>query len=480
MNKKRIYLLAAAAAAVVILLCVLWVLRPKSAVEAPGTGPKTIRILTIGETSENALKRVSAALSEITLEQLGCRVEMTMIRPEEYDDRIDDLLLESDFADIFVCRNRTTLNKLLDGNYVYRLDRYLAGYPEFRRAVPDEDAWALTGADGYTYGIPFGNDDAYRWGFVMRQDICKALDIDPAAVTTLNELHRILLQVKEAYPNMVPVVSNRGRMDVFASPDLLVNGGGCLISGEEVVSVTQMPEFVQRCALMGLWYREGLILSDAPTNREGIDTWLASGMAFGAFTQVDRYTVRELTYALDIPIECAVLDGTFYGDSVSDMCFAVYSYTKDVDLCLQVLKLIYTDPEVLRMCVYGQEGTDYTLSGTGAAIPSTETGSADRYVNWCGPLRSSAPPPVTETDPDWYSSAAHGGDENAFFFDNHTVANEIYQCSEVLEKYFGVLCAGMIDGKDGITMMEEELTAANMEAVREAMEQQRNNWLRAN
>ena len=480
MGKKKKRVLAAAVMLAGILLCVLWVLRPKSSAVTAGAGPKTIRILTIGETSAQALERVSAALSEITLERLGCRVELNMIRPGEYDDRIDDLLLENDFADIFVCRNRTTLNKLLDGNYIYRLDRYLSRYPEFRQAVPDESAWALTGADGYTYGIPFGNGGAYHWGFIMRQDICEALEIDPAAVTTLHELHQILLQVRESYPDLVPVASDRGRMDVFASPDLLVNGGGGLVSGEAVVSITQMPEFLRRCGLMELWYREGLILRDAPMNKESAGVWMASGLAFGSFAQLDRYTVRELAYALDIPLECAVLDGAFYGESGTDMSFTIYAYTENVDLCLQLLRLIYTDPEILRMCVYGQEGIDYILSGAGAVVPAPETARADRYINWCWALRDSVPPPVAETDPDWYASAATGGEGDAFFFDNRKVSGEIYQCSEVLEKYFGALCAGMIDAEEGIAMMEEELALANISAVKRELERQRESWPRTN
>lgn len=466
----------AAAVMLGILLCVLWALRPKSSAGAAGAGPKTIRILTIGETSAHALERVSAALSDITMERLGCRVELNMIRPEEYDDRIDDLLLENDFADIFVCRNRTTLNKLLDGNYIYRLDRYLSRYPEFRQAVPDESAWALTRADGYTYGIPFGNGGPYRWGFIMRQDICEALEIDPASVTTLDELHRILLQVRESYPNLVPVASDRGRVDVFASPDLLVNGGGSLVSGEAVVSITQMPEFLQRCGLMELWYQEGLILHDAPMNKESAGVWMASGLAFGTFAQLDRYTVRELAYALDIPLEGAVLEGAFYGDNGTDMSFTIYAYTENVDLCLRLLKLIYTNPEILCMCVYGQEGNDYILSSAGAAIPVAQTAPDDRYVNWCWALRDSVPPPVTGEDPDWYASAEMGREGYAFFFDNRKVSGEIYQCSEVLEKYFGALCAGMIDAEEGIAMMEEDLALANMGAVKQELERQRESW----
>lgn len=475
-NKKKALLLAAAvAAAVLILACVFLALRREPAGGETVREPETVRILTIGEASESALERVSEALSAVTLERLGCKVELKMIRQSEYDDRIDNLLLESELADIFVCRDRTTMNKLLDGNYIYRLDRYLEQYPQFRQAVPDERAWELVRAEGYVYGIPFGNDDASRWGFVMRRDICGELNIDAASVTTLEQLHEVLLQVQAAYPNLVPVVSNYGEMETFASEKLLVSGAGCLVTEDGAVSVSTLPEFSRRCALMRQWYEEGLILENAPLHKEGRGTWMASGLAFGSFAQVGRYTAQELEYATGIPVECAILEEEFYPDSCADMSFAIYAYAENVDLSLQVLSLIYTDPDVLRMCVYGEENVDYTRSSAGAVIPA---GGEERYVSWCWPLRDRVPAPVTEEDPAWYGGAAE--ERSIFFFDDSAVTNEIYQCGEILEKYFETLCAGMIDTDEGIAMMEDELDAANVEAVRAELERQWTDWLTEN
>lgn len=473
-NKKKAAWIAAVTIAVVILLCACRMLQPEDAVEMP-EGAATIRILTIGETSEEALERVSKALSEITMERLGCRVELKMLRPEEYDERIDDLLLESDFTDIFVCRNRTTMNELLDGNYIYRLDRYLKEFPEFREVLSNEEIWAQTEVDEYTYAIPFGNDNAYQWGFVMRQDICDELGIDTASITTLESLHQVLLNVKEAYPDMIPVVSNYGEMATFSSVDVLVSGGGCLVTEQGVSHICELPEFRERCSTIRRWYQEGLIQSDAPFGTESCEEWLNNGLAFGAFMQMDRYTERELEYTLDFPIACAELNEVFYGDAVSDMSFAVYAYTEDVNLCLQVLRLIYTDQEVLRMCIYGQEGIDYEWSASGAVVSAPRTEGTNRFVNWCWALRGCAAPPVKQEDPDWY--VKKGKTAETFFFDNQMVSNEIYQCSEVLEKYFGALTSGLIDANEGISMMNDDLKAANVETVYAELVNQRDAWM---
>lgn len=432
----------------------------------------TISILTIGEIGSEALERVSTALSEITVEQLGCRVELRMIREDEYDERIDDLLLESNFADIFVCRNRTTMNKLMAGSYIYRLDRYLNRRPDLRKAVESEQAWEQVKSQGYTYGIPFGNSNASAWGFLMRRDICDALNIDAQSISTLEQLHEVLLTVQEHYPDLIPVVSDYGEAQTFADMDLLTEGAGCFVADGQVVDVCGMPEFLERCIRMNQWYEEGLIIPNAQLNQVGRDSWMTDGLAFGSFARLDRYTSRELEYAVGESVECVMLEDPYYASGASEESFVVYAYTEDVDLCLRVLQLIYTDETVLRLCIYGEEGVDYTQAPDGAVMPAED----EAYCNWCWAMRDMVPAPCSVSDPNWYKEQ----EETSFVFDNRAVANEIYQCGEVLGKYYEALCAGVIDPEEGIQRMSEELQAANLANVRTELERQWSVWQEEN
>lgn len=432
----------------------------------------TVSILTIGEIGSSELERVSSALSEITVERLGCRVELRMIREDEYDERIDDLLLESNFADIFVCRNRTTMNKLMDGNYIYRLDRYLNRRPGLRKVVENEQEWEHVKSQGYTYGIPFGNNSGSAWGFLMRKDICDALGIDASSVSSLEQLHEVLLTVQANYPDLIPVVSDHGEVQTFAGIDLLIEGAGCFVVDGQVVNVCGMPEFLDRCICMNRWYEEGLILPNAQLNRDGRNSWMDEGLAFGSFAHLDRYTSRELEYATGKSVECAVLEDLYYADGASEESFVVYAYTEDVDLCLQVLQLIYADEEVLRLCIYGEEGVDYTLTPDGAVMP-VEGGT---YFNWCWAMRDRVPAPCSNQDPVWYEERT----APSFVFDNRAVANEIYQCGEVLEKYYEALCAGVLDPEEGVRRMSEELQTANMANVQTELERQWSIWKEEN
>ena len=470
MKNRRITLLTLLFAAVLCLALVGCL--SHTAEEPEKAALPTVSILTIGEMEREALARVSEALSEITVDRIGCRVELRMIREDEYDERIDDLLLESDFADIFVCRNRTTMNKLMAGSYIYRLDRYLNQRFQLRKAMEDPRAWDQVKSQGYTYGIPFGYSDTATWGFIMRKDICEALGIDAASIATLEQLHEVLKKVQAAYPDLIPAVSDYGEVQTFADIDLLIEGAGCFIQDGQVVDVCSMPEFAERCAQMNRWYTEGLVLRNAHLNQVGRAGWIKDGLAFGSFAALDRYTARELEYEVGQAVECVVLEDPYYTRNVAEESFAVYAYTEDVDLCLRVLQLIYTDETALRLCIYGEEGVDYTLSPEGAVLPIKDGG----YYNWCWPRLNMVPAPCSKEDPAWYRET----DETMFQFDNRAVASEIYQCGAVLEKYYEALCAGVIDSEEGIQRMSEELQAANLANVRAELERQWAAWQRKN
>ena len=467
-NKRSLVLLIVALAVILLVLSATFLLGDeKTEPEHIRDGIPTVRILTIGEVNSNELARISAAISEFTMERVGCCVELRMIREDEYDERIDDLLLESDFADIFVCRNRTTMNKLMAGSYIYRLDRYLKRCPDLCAAIADEIDWERVKSQGYTYGIPFGSNGNSAWGFLMRKDICVELDIDPSKIATLEQLHTALLKVRQAHPEIIPVVSNYGQAHTFADEDLLIEGAGCLVANGEVMDVCGMPEFMERSMMMERWYKEGLIIPNAQLNQAGRDRWMKEGLAFGSFAQLDRYTARELEYVAGSPVECVTLDEVYFGNDHADMSFSVYAYTEDVDLCLRVLELIYTDETVLKLCIYGEEGVDYTLSSDGAVIPTPECG----YYNWCWAMRDAVPAPISNRDPAWFVQQAE-----RFRFDNRLVSNEIYQCGEVLGKYYEAICSGAIDAEGGISLMRDELRNANQSAVQTELLKQWNVW----
>lgn len=433
----------------------------------------TLRLLTIGESDAAAAERVSEALSELTRERLGCNVEIVMLHPKDYDDLIDNLVLNSDLADILVCTEREKLEELIDGNYVYSLDRYLDRYPEFRACVPDEEAWLQTQMDGHCYGIPFGNESAFAPGFLMRSDICRELGVSADDITDLEQLEQLLLQVKANYPELTPVVPHYGHMENFISYDPRAKGVVGAAGDGEYQSIADLDGFAQLCAAMYSWHEQGLILRDATFSDDSRAAWIGDGLAFGSFARLNAYTERQTEYAMGMELECVFFgDMLDAGDALANS-FCIYAYTQDVELSLSLLRLIYTDPQVRQLCVYGQEGIDCEYAADGAVIPGDTEPEGGRYTGWYWPLLDQVSPPWRAEGP--ALDIPEDGFSRPFWpLDQSAVSVEVYQCGKVLDKYFDALCAGLLEPEEGVARMRQELSEAGIGTVVDEVNRQ---WL---
>jgi putative aldouronate transport system substrate-binding protein len=461
---KRFWIAAVilATAAMVVAVCLL-LRAPDEAVAQEGSVP-TLQILTIGESDENATRRVSQALSQITQERLGCSVEITMIPPSGYDDLIGGLVLSNDLADILLCTQRGELETLVNNNYVYSLDRYLDRYPEFKERVPDGAAWLETTVDGHCYGIPLGNDDAFASGFLMRSDICQELGIRAEEITDLQQLEQVLLRVQESYPDLMPVVSHYGHMENFICYDIQANGAVGAVGDGYYQSIAGLDGFSQLCETMYDWHERQLILRNATLSDDSREAWIGNGLAFGSFARLNAYTRRQTEYTLGADLECIYLSGLWDVWDGSANCFCVYAYTQDVELSLSLLRLIYTDPQVRQLCMYGQEGVDYQLTAKGVAVPSDTEPEGGRYISWNWPLLDELSPPWRSSD-DFSDLQTDAEPRTFWLLDQQEISVEVYQCEKVREKYFDALCAGMLEPEEGIAQMRQELEEAGIETV---------------
>lgn len=477
MRKKWIGVLIAA----VVLIAAATVAAIRLSAFSPDAAPSaeqplpTLRILTIGESGAAAAERVSEALSQITRERLGCNVEIAMLHPKDYDDLIDNLVLNSDLADILVCTKRENLEALINGNYIYCVDRYLDRYPEFKTCVSDEEAWLQTSVDGYCYGIPFGNDSAFASGFLMRSDICRELGVSAGDIADLQQLERLLLQVQARYPELVPVVPHYGHMENFITYDPRAYGTVGAVADGGYQSIADLDGFAQLCETMYSWHKQELILRNAALSDDSRTAWIGSGLAFGSFARLGAYTQRQAEYELGMDLECICFgDYMDAGHALADS-FCIYAYTQDVELSLSLLRMIYTDPQVRQLCVYGQEGVDYVYAADGAVIPSDAEPEGGRYIGWYWPLLDEISPPWRSEPSDVTVPASMVS--RAFWpLDQSAISVEVYQCGKVLDKYLEALCAGILEPGEGLARMRQELLDAGIETVVNEVNRQ---WLAA-
>ena len=147
---------------------------------------------------------VAEAVSAITRDAIG--VEVELVRGQD-GEQINLALTSGEQIDLLNYNSASGgLPALVRNQYATALDDLLPEYgSEILDVINEEDLAACT-IGGTLYALPTMKDNRRAAGMAMRQDILDELGISVEGVDTFDEIHEILLQVHEAYPDMYPLV----------------------------------------------------------------------------------------------------------------------------------------------------------------------------------------------------------------------------------------------------------------------------------
>ena len=183
----------------------------------------TLKVMAFGDADTDVLEKVSAALSEITEEKLNCDVELTRIGFASYMQQLNLMLSSGDELDLFVPMADPL--EYVNAGQIQPLDDLLERFaPNLCAALEDRD-WVSQIYNGEIYGLPINGEKGQTIGFGMRKDICDELGIDYENFQSMDDLHDALVKVKEAHPDMYPIVSNGG--DMFGGSIVYIGQDSC-------------------------------------------------------------------------------------------------------------------------------------------------------------------------------------------------------------------------------------------------------------
>lgn len=441
-----------------------------------------LEVMVMGGGNPSSVSRISRAISERTAEELHCTVSLKMVNLSEYDAELNRLQMNGELPDLFVCPSKKTLCQLAEEGQVLCLDDLLEEVPELCAQITDPWEWRNVEVGEQYYAVPFNNNRPFRLAFAMRADLCAELGIDASAITDLDTLETVLLQVHQAYPELDCVVPNYAVLSSSFDWDTLSNEvGGCsvgVLPYREPMSttlelITDVPEFQAWCERMYRWNQEGLIMPETCFNQEPRQTLLNSGQAFGSFLRYFDATVYNLQINQGTELTYAILSDSRTDTTDNGSSFCVRTDAENPALCLEFLQMLYTDPELLSLCAFGQEGIDYTVTADGSlrAIPSDQELYA--ITLWCWPNNRSLLPGGgdTGTEPTLVSPAA------GFFFDTSACQGEAAACDAVMDIYYPALMSGTLDPAQAIPQMRQALLDAGAEKVLAEQQRQLDAWI---
>lgn len=443
-----------------------------------------VTIQVFGGSGAEATARISQAASEITAEKLGCRVEFRFVERTDYSAELNRQRLGESLPDIFVVESQADLVEMVKGEELLCLDELLEGSALCEEIKSYE--WYGTTMDGHTYAIPFNNSQPTSLGFCMRKDICDELGIDPAQITSMDQLHETLLRVKQSYPELVPVVPNYGEIAPVTVSEWDTSVYESKISSigvlpytepmsETLEMITRTPAFWEWCQTLYRWSGEGLVMEDASFNQEARVSLMGAGNAFGGFVNYNASTVLNQEINVDQELCYAVLSEPYIDSGYSCLAFGISRTTEEPRLCIQVLELLYTDAGFLSLCTFGQEGVDYTLENGDYRSLLDET--QRHVVNlWCWPNNRKLFD--DEYRQQWQEewSSAKVSPMMGFWFDSSACEQQAGACYQIMNRYYRALMNGEVDPDTAIPQLEKELLDAGGETVLAEMQSQFDRW----
>lgn len=459
----------------------------------------TLDVIMMASAGKDGSGEVVNAINAYLEEKLNIRINLTFISYGNYTQQTNLMLSAGEGIDVFPVY-MTPLTTVANNGQILPLNDLLAEYGQGIVEQIGEEFINCGKVGDEVFGITTGRDLAASYGFEMRKDICDKYNIDYENITTLDQLHDALVTVHTNEPDLVCVVPSNGELVRNWGWDPLGDAGtplGVLMDmgqSDTVVNLFETDYYREFVTTMHQWYEEGLIMADAVSNTENVGTMMGAGTAFGGFMNLKPYfNVQETTnYGTEIVVS-EIIPAFSTTSNVSMATWAIASSTKYPEAAMKLLNMMYTDPTLENLMIYGIEGEHYVVLGDAAngqkiiGYPEGVDATNTTYRPsggwlWCnqfiGHVWTGNPADYWDVTREFNQTAIKS---NAFGFtwDSSNVRNQVTACTNVMQKYHQALMCGAVDPDETLPKFIQELKDAGIDAIIADKQAQYDEWKNA-
>lgn len=473
--------------------------------DAAGTGGEVEEIVFASWTinsppTEEGLQAVEDAINEITIPEIGVKVDYQLYPIAEYSQKVALELQSGGTIDLFCCASNFQSN--LSDDMFYDITELVDEcLPDVKELLP-EDWWEGVTYQGQVVAVPVWLPSAAYINFAYRSDIAEELGLDMESVKSVEDLTGIFEQVHAAYPDMYCLIGgNAGFGGIAATTYSIPNvdtmgdstympAGVLMGDSDTVVNLFETEEYAERMALVRSWYEAGYIMQDlATTTLTNIDLF-AAGNSFGQITGQGShpdYVGTNATNQTGYPIKTIMLSEASIGESsLVNQCFSVASTSEHPEAALKFLNMTYCNADIANLIAWGIEGRDYVVNEDGTVQPPEGFDSASvpypgGYMNY-GSMYCGLEYPAVGTS---LESIEFGVENNynakrarsfGFVFDQSPVATQYAAVNNVIMQYYPSLDCGSVDPETTIPEFNQALKDAGIDDIIAEKQAQYDAW----
>lgn len=464
----------------------------------------------LGFFGEDGLEEVMDKINEISEEEIGVHVNYHIMDIQTYATQLPLMLISGDEPVDLIMDTLVTaasFQTLQAQGQLMDISGYLEEYAPEMTELMTEYLPAMT-VNGQVFGVPCYREYNSSFYIIMRKDILDELGLTEQAqnMKSWNDLKVILQTVHDSQDQLPSEMKTNAILcnsdaqgnvmcglgvnsaadpfeedfgfDTLGSSLIIANEDGTV---ENFFATEDYRKMIERTID---FYNSDLIYKDSATSQDSGDTLISNGISFACTGMSEigieqqkanstGYEVVCVPYA-DIPIQTS--NGNAWGWSVPVV-------SEEPEAAVQFMNLMYTNPEIENLFVYGIEGRDYELNEEGEAVILADTKVYQNSDFFFGNQFNAYPAAGQGAD---FRQKALESLQNAavspFYgcvVDTDPIANELTAITTVLTKYKNGLESGSAP-IDNLDSLNQELNGAGLETYLNYYQEQLSSWIAEN
>ncbi|MBR0091286.1 MAG: ABC transporter substrate-binding protein [Lachnospiraceae bacterium] len=435
---------------------------------APAEDIVTLKWVAVGGGMPSNYDAWKEQINAYLAEKIGVNIEMEIVSWGDWGPRRNVIVSTGGDYDILFTNLDTFWSDVNMGAFTDLTDIVESAAPELYSMIP-EAYWDACRINGQIYAVPTYKDSSQSEFFIWDEQLAADNEIDPSQYTEMADLTPAFEKLSAALEGdtVFPLFSS-GATWISYTYDQMNTGLNAIgvkynDPDAKVVAVYEQEDMMEILKLFHEWYNAGYINSDAATAPEE-NAYKPFGVAQG------WAGAAKTTWGPQMGVDVVAYQWgptVVSNDTVRGSMNCISSSCAHPEKALQFLELVNTDSYVRDLLYYGVEGDNWEYTADGKVHKNNSDWSMAGYTQ--GTFFNVTPTDDVEFN-QWdevreLNEKAEPSVLLGFTFDPTNVADQIANCSSIMEQYKGELLTGTVDPEVAVPQMMEEMRAAGFDDI---------------
>lgn len=437
-------------------------------------------------------KMIEDEVNKLLEGKIDAKLRFCLIDAASYDEKMNVIISSGEAFDIcFTSSWTNSYLKNVQRNAFLDISDLLEKHGKAILEKSDTRMIEALTTDGKLFAIPSQIPIVVPTSRVIKADLSEKYNFDYKNAQDIKSLEPFLEQVKKNEVGITPILVTGNSELAWIMPERYNDDSipGLRYDQEknEYVKYYDIPEVENHYRIINDYYKKGYIAKDAMSKTDYMSE--AKSGKYAVLNGTGAYTEDGSKSAATYGFECAETNlgsGVITTPGIMTAMNAISVNSKNPEKAIQLLNIIWEDPQISNLLAYGIEGIHYAVDTSREDIFSVIPNSGKEQTwalwhNFIGPLWDQWDSPWNRVEALEEMKAANDAAETSevfgFIFDSEPVKTEFAQVSAVIEEIKPVLITGsMPDFDEYYAVANKKLADAKIDVLLQEANRQLEEW----